>query len=52
VEDLDREVLPLYVHDVLGLLLENNAGPVVGVDDLVALLEITDVLDVVLEAGL
>jgi hypothetical protein len=52
VQDLDREVLPLHLHDVLGLLLENNAGPVVGVDDLVAFLEITDVLDLGLEAGL
>jgi hypothetical protein len=44
VEDLDGEVLALLTEDLLGLLLEDLAGPVVGIDDVVADLEI-DVLD-------
>jgi hypothetical protein len=34
------------------LLLQHLAGPVVGVDDFVALLEIADELDLFFEAGL
>jgi hypothetical protein len=44
VEDLDGEVLALLTEDLLGLLLEDLAGPMVGIDDVVADLEI-DVLD-------
>jgi len=36
VEDLDGEVLPLLAEDLLLLLLEDLARPVVGVDDVVA----------------
>jgi hypothetical protein len=36
VEDLDGEVLLLLTEDLLGLLLEDLAGPVMGVDDVVA----------------
>jgi hypothetical protein len=36
VEDLDGEVLVLLTEDLLGLLLEDLAGPVMGVDDVVA----------------
>jgi hypothetical protein len=36
VKDLDREVLALLAEDLLHLLLEDLAGPVVGVDDLIA----------------
>jgi hypothetical protein len=52
VEDLNRQILPLTPHQVLGLLLENLAGPVVRVDDLVALLEVTGQIEVLLEADL
>jgi hypothetical protein len=44
VEDLDREVLAHLTQDRLVLLLEDLAGPVVRVDDVVADLE-QDVLD-------
>ena len=44
VEDLDREVLALLAEDLLRFLLEDLAGPVMRVDDVVADLEL-DVLD-------
>jgi len=44
VQDLDGEVLTLLTKDLLVLLLEYLAGPVVRVDDVVADREI-DVLD-------
>jgi len=44
VEDLDGEVLPLLTEDLLDLLLEDLAGSVVRIDDVVADLE-QDVLD-------
>jgi hypothetical protein len=40
VEDLDGEVLLLLTEDLLGFLLEDLAGPVVRVDDVVADLEL------------
>jgi hypothetical protein len=40
VEDLDREVVALLAEDLLGLLLDDPAGPVVRVDDGVADLEV------------
>jgi hypothetical protein len=40
VEDLDGEVLLLVTEDLLGLLLEDLAGPVMGIDDVVADLEL------------
>jgi hypothetical protein len=43
VEDLDREVLALLTEDLLLCLLENLAGTVMWVDDVVAELEL-DVL--------
>jgi hypothetical protein len=36
VEDLDREVLPLLAEDLLLLLLQDLAGPVMRVDDVIA----------------
>jgi hypothetical protein len=48
VEDLDGEVLPLLTEDLLALLLEDLAGAVVGIDDVVAHLE-CDVLDLDLD---
>jgi len=44
VEDLDGEVLPRLTEDLLVLLLDDLAGPVMRVDDVVAELEL-DVLD-------
>jgi hypothetical protein len=44
VEDLDREVLALLAEYLPALLLEDLAGPVVRVDDVVTDLEL-DVLD-------
>jgi hypothetical protein len=44
VEDLDREVLPAFAEDLHLLLLEDLAGAVMGVDDVVPQLEL-DVLD-------
>jgi hypothetical protein len=44
VEDLDGEVLPLLTEDLLDLFLEDLAGAVMGVDDVVPDLE-PDVLD-------
>jgi hypothetical protein len=44
VEDLDREVLALLTEDLLDLFLEDLAGAVMRIDDVVADLE-TDVLD-------
>jgi hypothetical protein len=40
VQDLDGEVLPLLAEDLLGLLLDDPACPVVGVDDGVTDLEV------------
>jgi len=40
VEDLDREVLLLLTEDLLALLFEDLAGPVMGIDDVVADLEL------------
>jgi hypothetical protein len=36
VEDLDREVFLRLTEDLLALLLEDLAGPVMGIDDVVA----------------
>jgi len=44
VEDLDGEVLPTLAEEVLLLLLQDLAGPVVGIDDVVPDLEL-DVLE-------
>ena len=44
VEDLDREVLAHLAEDVLLLLLDDLAGPMMGIDDVVADLEV-DALD-------
>jgi hypothetical protein len=51
VEDLDGEVLPLLTEHLLALLLQDLAGSVVGIDDVVAELEL-DVLDLALLEGL
>jgi hypothetical protein len=51
VEDLDREVVTLLPHQLARLFLQHQAGAVVWVDDLVALLEVADVLDVLLLAS-
>ncbi len=40
VEDLDGEVLLFLTEDLLALLLEDLAGPVMGIDDVVADLEV------------
>jgi hypothetical protein len=40
VEDLDRQVLLGLAEDVLGLLLDDRAGAMMGVDDGVADLEV------------
>jgi hypothetical protein len=48
VKDLDGEVLALLTEDLLVLLLENPARPVMGVDDRVADLEV-DALDFALD---
>jgi hypothetical protein len=48
VEDLDREVLAYLAEDVLLLLLDHLAGPVMGVDHVIADLEV-DVLDLALD---
>jgi hypothetical protein len=54
VQDLDRQVVALFPQEILALLLEDNTGPVMGVDDVIALVEIRDELDLLdlLEAGL
>jgi hypothetical protein len=44
VEDLDREVLAAFAEDLHLLLLDDLAGTVMGVDDVVAELEV-DALD-------
>jgi hypothetical protein len=44
VEDLDGEVLALLTEDLLDLLLEDLAGAVMRIDDVVAYFEL-DVLD-------
>jgi hypothetical protein len=44
VEDLDREILATFAEHLHVLLLEDLAGAVVGVDDVVAQLEL-DALD-------
>jgi len=49
VEDFDREVLTLTAHQLPRFLGQHQAGPVVRIDDLVADLEVADVLDVFLE---
>jgi hypothetical protein len=46
VQDLDREVFALLTHQLPRLFLHHQAGAVMRIDDLVALLEIADVLDV------
>jgi len=43
VKDLNREVLPYLAEDVLVFLLDDLAGPVMGIDDVVTDLEL-DVL--------
>jgi hypothetical protein len=48
VEDLDREVLAYLAEDVLLLLLDHLARPVMGIDDVVTDLEV-DVLDLALD---
>jgi hypothetical protein len=48
VEDLDGEVLALLPEDLLVLLLQDLAGPVVRIDDAVADLEL-DALDLALD---
>jgi hypothetical protein len=44
VEDLDRQILAAFAEDLHLLLLEHLAGAVMGVDDVIAELEL-DVLD-------
>jgi hypothetical protein len=48
VEDLDGQVLAYLTEDVLLLLLDHLAGPVMGIDHMVADLEV-DVLDLALD---
>jgi hypothetical protein len=45
VEDLDREVFTFLPHQLPRFFLHHQAGAVVWIDDLVALLEVADVLD-------
>jgi hypothetical protein len=45
VEDLDREVFALLTHQLPCLFLHHQAGAMMRIDDLVALLEVADVLD-------
>jgi hypothetical protein len=52
VEDLDREVVTLLPHQLPRLFLQDQAGSVMGIYDLVPLLEIADIDDVLLKAGL
>jgi hypothetical protein len=40
VEDLDRQVLALLAEELLALLTENHAGPVVRIHDVVANVEV------------
>jgi hypothetical protein len=42
VEDLDREIFLLLTEDLLALLLEDLAGPVMGIDDVVADFELDE----------
>src|SRR5918997_1208760 len=51
VQDLDGEVLPLLTKHLLALLLQDLAGAMMWVDDVVAELEL-DVLDLALLEGL
>jgi hypothetical protein len=51
VEDLDRQVLTHLTEDVLVLLLDDLARPVVGIDHVVADLEV-DALDLAYELDL
>jgi hypothetical protein len=44
VEDLDREVVALCPQELPRLLLEDDAGSVMRIDDLVALLELAQEL--------
>jgi hypothetical protein len=39
VQDLDGQVVPLLVQEILGLLLDYYAGPVVRIDDVVAFIK-------------
>jgi hypothetical protein len=39
VQDLDGQVVPLLAEEILALLLQYDPGPVVRVDDVVALPE-------------
>jgi len=48
VEDLDRQILPALAEDLLLLLLHHLAGPMMGIDHVVADLEV-DVLDLALD---
>jgi hypothetical protein len=48
VEDLDRQILAALAEDLLLLLLDHLAGPVMGIDHMVADLEV-DVLDLALD---
>jgi hypothetical protein len=52
VEDFDGEVFAFLAHQLAGFFLHHQARPVVRIDDLVALLEVADVLDLLLGAGL
>jgi hypothetical protein len=45
VEDLDREVVTLLAHQLTCFFLHHQAGAVMRIDDLVALLEVAHVLD-------
>jgi hypothetical protein len=48
VEDLDRQILTALAEDLLLLLLDHLAGPVMGIDHMVADLEV-DVDDLALD---
>src|SRR5881394_3170284 len=45
VEDLDREVFTLLPHQLPRFFLHHQAGAMMRIDDLVALLEVEDILD-------
>jgi hypothetical protein len=53
VQNLDRQVVAFFPQQVPGLLLENNAGAVMGIDDVVPLVEVANEFDLpeLLEAG-
>ena len=46
MEDFDCQIFPLLPHQLAGFFLHNEARSVVGIDDLVPLLEVADVLNV------